>query len=165
MLQVEAVVNPTNESLSDKNPISFRLYEVAGPELREECKTQVGSKWCRWWTAVNGLDLFSLVGCRTGEARITGGYQLPARWGGRERKGVGAEEEWKGRMDGEKREGMGGGEEMGRGEEGGGEDGRKSGRGRGWVEGRKRGEGWVERKREGRKERRGWVEGEGAKSS
>ena len=44
MLQVEAVVNPTNESLSDKNPISLRLYEVAGPELREECKTQVGSE-------------------------------------------------------------------------------------------------------------------------
>lgn len=60
MLQVEAVVNPTNESLSDKNPVSLRLYEVAGPELRDECKTQVGS-------------------CRTGEARITGGYRLPAR--------------------------------------------------------------------------------------
>lgn len=44
MLQVEAVVNPTNESLSDKNPVSLRLYEVAGPELREECKTQVGSE-------------------------------------------------------------------------------------------------------------------------
>ena len=47
MLQVEAVVNPTNESLTDKNPISLRLYEVAGPELREECKTQVGSKSLR----------------------------------------------------------------------------------------------------------------------
>ena len=44
MLQVEAVVNPTNESLSDKNPISMRLFEVAGPDLREECKTQVGSE-------------------------------------------------------------------------------------------------------------------------
>ena len=51
MLQVEAVVNPTNESLSDKNPISLRLFEVAGPDLREECKTQVGSeslKWGKW---------------------------------------------------------------------------------------------------------------------
>jgi len=38
------VVNPTNESLTDKNPISQRLNEVAGPELREECKTQVGSE-------------------------------------------------------------------------------------------------------------------------
>ena len=44
MLQVEAVVNPTNENLTDKNPISLRLYEVAGPELREECKSQVGSE-------------------------------------------------------------------------------------------------------------------------
>lgn len=60
LLGVEAVVNPTNESITDKNPVSARLFEVAGPELREECRTQVGS-------------------CRTGEARITGGYQLPAR--------------------------------------------------------------------------------------
>lgn len=44
MLCVEVVVNPTNESLTDKNAISNRLHEVAGPELREECKTQVISK-------------------------------------------------------------------------------------------------------------------------
>lgn len=44
MLQVDAVVNPTNESLTDKNPISLRLLEVAGPELRDACKTQVGSE-------------------------------------------------------------------------------------------------------------------------
>ena len=43
-LQVEAVVNPTNESLTDKNPISTRLYELAGPELRDECKSQIGSE-------------------------------------------------------------------------------------------------------------------------
>ena len=43
-LQVEAVVNPTNESLTDKNPISQRLNEVAGPELKEECRVQVGSE-------------------------------------------------------------------------------------------------------------------------
>lgn len=42
-LQVEAVVNPTNEGLTDKNPITVRLFEMAGPELREECKTQIGS--------------------------------------------------------------------------------------------------------------------------
>ena len=44
MLCVEAVVNPTNESLTDKNPISARLFELAGPELREECKAQIVSK-------------------------------------------------------------------------------------------------------------------------
>ena len=43
-LQIEAVVNPTNESLTDKNPISTRLYELAGPELRDECKAQIGSE-------------------------------------------------------------------------------------------------------------------------
>ncbi|XP_064404084.1 protein GDAP2 homolog [Halichondria panicea] len=59
-LQVEAVVNPTNEGLTDKNPITVRLFEMAGPELREECKTQIGT-------------------CRTGEAKISAAYQLPAR--------------------------------------------------------------------------------------
>ena len=44
MLQVDAVVNPTNESLTDKNPITLRLMEIAGPELKEACKTQVGCK-------------------------------------------------------------------------------------------------------------------------
>ena len=44
LLRVEAVVNPSNETLTDKNPISLRLFEAAGPELREECKTQIISK-------------------------------------------------------------------------------------------------------------------------
>lgn len=43
-LSVEVVVNPTNESLSDKNPVSSRLMEVAGPDLKEECKTQIVSE-------------------------------------------------------------------------------------------------------------------------
>jgi hypothetical protein len=44
-LSVEVVVNPTNENLSDKNPVSSRLLEVAGPELKEECKNQIISEW------------------------------------------------------------------------------------------------------------------------
>lgn len=43
-LSVEVVVNPTNETLTDKNPVSSRLFEVAGPELKEECKTQIISE-------------------------------------------------------------------------------------------------------------------------
>lgn len=43
-LSVEVVVNPTNETLTDKNPVSSRLLEVAGPELKEECKSQIVSK-------------------------------------------------------------------------------------------------------------------------
>lgn len=43
-LSVEVVVNPTNETLTDKNPVSSRLMEVAGPELKEECKSQIVSK-------------------------------------------------------------------------------------------------------------------------
>jgi O-acetyl-ADP-ribose deacetylase (regulator of RNase III) len=59
-LSVEVVVNPTNETLTDKNPVSSRLLEAAGPELKEECKSQI-------------------INCRTGEAKITGAYKLPAR--------------------------------------------------------------------------------------
>ena len=44
LLSVEAVVNPTSEGLSDKNPISLRLQEVAGPDLKEECRTQIISE-------------------------------------------------------------------------------------------------------------------------
>ena len=43
-LSVEVVVNPTNENLTDKNPVSSRLMEVAGPELKEECKSQIVSE-------------------------------------------------------------------------------------------------------------------------
>ena len=60
-LTIEAIVNPTNETLTDKNPISNRVFEVAGPELKDECQNQIGS-------------------CRTGEAKITSGYGLPARY-------------------------------------------------------------------------------------
>ncbi|GBG70502.1 hypothetical protein CBR_g6630 [Chara braunii] len=57
-LEVDAVVNTTNESL-DVAHSSPGLHEAAGPALAEECAT--------------------LGGCRTGEAKITGGYDLPAR--------------------------------------------------------------------------------------
>ena len=40
-LKVTGIVNPTNESLTDKNAVSERIFEVAGPELREECKQQI----------------------------------------------------------------------------------------------------------------------------
>ena len=43
-LCVEVVVNPTNENLTDKNPVSSRLLEAAGPELREECRSQIVSE-------------------------------------------------------------------------------------------------------------------------
>ncbi len=43
-LSLEAVVHPTNESLTDKNPISNCILEAAGPELKDELKTQVVCK-------------------------------------------------------------------------------------------------------------------------
>eukprot|EP01028_Stygiella_incarcerata_P001263 TRINITY_DN1203_c1_g2_i4.p1 TRINITY_DN1203_c1_g2~~TRINITY_DN1203_c1_g2_i4.p1 ORF type:complete len:509 (-),score=128.13 TRINITY_DN1203_c1_g2_i4:154-1680(-) len=58
-LEIDAIVNPTNESLSDHSGVSGRILRVAGPRLETECQL--------------------LDGCRTGEARITGGYNLPAK--------------------------------------------------------------------------------------
>ena len=43
-LSLEAIIHPTNESLTDKNPISNCILEGAGPELRDELKTQVVCK-------------------------------------------------------------------------------------------------------------------------
>ena len=41
---VDLIVNPTNESLTDKNPLSERIHKVAGPLLREECRTTLQSR-------------------------------------------------------------------------------------------------------------------------
>ncbi|XP_017164516.1 ganglioside-induced differentiation-associated protein 2 [Poecilia reticulata] len=60
LLNCTAIVNTSNESLSDKNPVSDSIHQLAGPELREE--------------------LVKLKGCRTGEAKLTKGFNLAARF-------------------------------------------------------------------------------------
>ncbi|XP_038127974.1 ganglioside-induced differentiation-associated protein 2 [Cyprinodon tularosa] len=60
LLNCTAIVNTSNESLNDKNPISDSIQQLAGPELREE--------------------LVKLKGCRTGEAKLTKGFNLAARY-------------------------------------------------------------------------------------
>jgi len=59
-LKVQAIVNPSNESLTSRHGVSYDIFEKAGPQLNDA--------------------VVALEGCKTGHAKLTNAFELPSTY-------------------------------------------------------------------------------------
>lgn len=99
LIEADAITNTTDETLTEKNIISNRIYRRAGPGLREEIKNDLKGIirqktkkiwqfiWIEWIIHRTSAHIFTFIlslsfpaDCKTGDVRVTKGYNLPSKY-------------------------------------------------------------------------------------
>lgn len=86
MVQADAITNTTDETLTEKNIISDRIFSRAGPGLKQELLNEI-----KGLNSLKATELlvpsytflfiyFFNLECKTGEVLVTHGYNLPAKY-------------------------------------------------------------------------------------